>query len=150
MSDQQAPKPRRGLADFHTKKIANQGVRMYLLTPTGEETAEWLLVLGVDSDAGKKAELAMKRKGMEVAKIEDEEERRTAIVEGKERERVAMVLALVDGWSFDEPFSKAAAAELLDQAPQLVDAVEEFAGNRVVFFTAASASSTTSPDASSS
>jgi hypothetical protein len=113
---------------FYTRSTAEAGVKFELVTPLGEKTSEYLMVLGIDSDAFKVSEIEAKRKAMDISSSEESSmEQRLEI----ERELVA---SLVTAWSFDEPCTPENVVKFFREAPQICAQVDKFAGNRAVYF----------------
>ena len=129
------------MEDFYTRPTANAGVKMPLITPTGERSEHWLQVLGVDSDAFREANAAAQRRAVDIAQISDDAERKAVLAD----EQRKLVAALVSGWSFDQPCTRDVVAELFRQAPQIQDAVDKIASQRAIFFAISSASSNATP-----
>lgn len=118
------------LQDFFTRKTANEGKKVPLLAPDGSETEHWLLVRGMDSDEFRKAEAKGRRRAIEVAETKDAEK----IVAALEETRLETVAALVADWSFSEKCTRENVVNAFREAPQIMDAVNRFAGNRTNFF----------------
>lgn len=133
-------------AVFHTRSVANDGVRLPLSTPDGVRTEHWLHVLGADSDAFRDAELKAKREGMRIAAIRDEAERMAAT-------RVlqnAVLAAAISAWSFPKPCTRENVVQFLTEAPQIADSVDALISRRALFFASRSINSIASQSKSSS
>jgi len=121
------PKP--GMGAFATREKANEGHTLPLYTATGELTAHWLRVRGIDSDTFRAEKNKQTRRLSEIVEL-PEEERFAAVVDAT----LEMRAALVAGWSFDEPFNPEKVKEFLREAPQIADKIDEFASRRAFFF----------------
>lgn len=123
--------------DFYTTPKANAGVKMPLKNAEGNDSGQWLIVRGTDSDAFRKARFDGARTLRDTAKGLDEWDR------AKLTDKVVManLVSLVAGWSFDEPCTPEAVTEFLTSAPQIADAVDANAAERAHFFGPASESS---------
>ena len=128
------------LSDFYTRERANQGERMPLALPDGTPSESYLVIRGADSDAVRAAVDEFRRDLMRVAGVEDKAERAT----GESQARIRLTSAMVAGWSFDEPFTDTALAELLREAPYIADQVQRFTEDRRRFFGKRSAGKQTS------
>lgn len=114
---------------FYTRKSANDGVKLPLELPDGTPTDEWLIILGVDSDAFREAETAELRRAIE-ADYSSDEERDRAANESKRR----LAAALIGGWSFDEEKTPETAFKFLTEAPHIQRQVDMLAIQRKRFF----------------
>jgi hypothetical protein len=118
-------------AQYHTRPLANEGVRLPLRTRDGRDEGDWLLVLGCDSDAFREAKLAHQRAQMEIAQLKTADERRDAKVEADTR----LTAALVKAWSWDDLCTvDAVYNDLLKDGPQLIREIDALAFNRDRFF----------------
>ncbi|QQM14078.1 putative tail assembly chaperone [Vibrio phage pVco-14] len=118
------------MQEFFTRQKANEGNKVPLYLPNGEPSEHWIQVRGVDSDQFKTAENAAKRKAVEIAQIEEVQER-AKVVRETELECVA---ALVADWSFDEECTPENVVNFLREAPQIADMINRYAANRKSFF----------------
>ena len=134
------------LSDFYTRERANQGERMPLALPDGTPTDQHLVIRGADSDAVRAAIDDFRRDLLRLSAVEDKAQR----AQGEAEARVRFTAAMVVGWSFEEPFTDAALAELLREAPYIADAVQRFSDDRQRFFGKRSASSVASSSPSPS
>ena len=126
------------MEEFFTRQVANEGVRLPLFYPDGRKSEHWLIVRGIDSDAFRYAELKSKRKAIELAGINNDLERASAIKD----EELSCLAALIAGWSLDKELNDENVVTLLREAPQIADAVNRFAAKRSEFFVKKSDSST--------
>jgi len=95
---------------------------------TGEPSGMTLHVLGLESDAFRAALATKHRRNAEILTLPEEDQ--AAALEDAELELFA---SLVSGWSFDEPFTVEGVKQLLSEAPQIKQAVDQFAGKRSNF-----------------
>ena len=125
------------LSDFYFEEKALVGKKMPILLPNGEDSGEWLNVVNPDADAAVKAGRAFiiaYRRGL--ARFEELEkaaketgdytEYNMAVNELAEDLNRQLAAEVVNGWSFDEPFSKDAFNKLLDQFKALGTQVAAF------------------------
>lgn len=126
------------MADFFTRDLANEGIRIPLFDPYGEKTEHWLQVRGIDSDEFRRADIAARRQAIKLAMIEDEAER----AEEMAKQQRALIASLVADWSFkdEKPCTVENVAEFFLQAPQIMDAVDQLAAKRANFFAKRSSS----------
>lgn len=131
---------------FFTADKASEGVRIPLVLPTGESTEHYVEIYGVDSEEFQAADAELRAtEGVKLSQIKDP----------VEREKARIVLArklrarLVKGWSFDEPCTVDAVERLFVKAPQIADAVDRIASDRMLFFALASTSSSATASMSS-
>ena len=131
-----APLP---MESFFTRENANEGIELPLLLPDGTKTEHWLRIRGVDADGFRKAEARSKRKMLEIAAEKDLDKRDAEV----EDTRLAMLAALVIGWSFDNPCTEAEIKRLFREAPQIAEQVDRtaYAGTGNPFFTTDTGSS---------
>lgn len=115
-------------ASFFSKTSSEEGKKLFLKLPGEKQTDAWLLVQGRDSDAYCEAYAEYRMKNLEMASkgSPTEIEKRTILVQ--------FLSKLVKGWSFVEPFSRAAVIELLTQAPYIREDVDVFVHDRERFF----------------
>lgn len=109
---------------FFTRTKANKGVKIPLVSSTGEETKEWIQVLSHHSDAYRKIST---------------EERRNAIQAGMENkpyklDEVRVNASLISAWSFDDECKPEDVYEFLLEAPQIADEVSIKAMDAASFF----------------
>jgi len=110
-------------SDFYTKEAHSTAQKLPLFTPDGKETKEYLLVIGSDSDAVRKAKSLSMQKAMVLAKS-------NSMTDSTQDElALDIICAHVTGWSFKQKFSEEALREFLDNAPSVKDAVDVFGAN---------------------
>ena len=129
-----------GMESFYTRDKANEGRKLPLRTPDGKPTDEWIVVRHVWSDAFQKAEDAAVREAREIVMGMGDKPDPEAVADVQRASRVKLLAALVAGWSFDAECTPDAAAAFLEQAPQIADAIDKFAGDSKAFFGAESTS----------
>ena len=124
------------LKDFYFADRHAKGSRMPILLPNGEESGEWLQVIGPDCDAavlaGRAYTAAIRKLDEDLLPLEKEcealgnyakyNDQRSYRVEDLNKQ---LAQELVIGWSFDDEFSKEALAELINQYRGLAMAVAE-------------------------
>lgn len=113
---------------------ANAGARMKIADASGNETDDWLHLLGIDSDTFQKASKQMRRTMLAYmekhngAKMSDEGYNALTI---EEQRRLQVVL--VQDWSFEEPCTPENVLALFKAAPFIGEQVDNFAGKRERF-----------------
>jgi hypothetical protein len=141
---------------YFTRRAANRGAKMILVDPTTEnKTADFLVVLGIDSDEARRGEAAYQRKVRDayadVDEKDDDKKRAKvleALTESSDADQLEKVVRLVIGWggpNFPEPFTKEALKEWLAEVPQVSDAALRFSADRADFFAAEPGNSATTP-----
>ncbi len=133
------------MEEFFTSDKAAEGVRVPLTQPNGEPSSHWLHIIGIDSDAYKRADADSRRKLIEAAKIEDND-KRWEFGQDLERELIA---TLITSWSFEQECTMANKKEFLKKAPQIADMVNRLSANRQYFFKKGSTNSTNGQNESS-
>ncbi len=86
------------MEQFYTRQKANDGVKLPLFNLDGTRSEHWILCRGVDSDEYRKAESAAKRKAIDIASIDDDDERAQAVRDTE----LEAISALVADWSFEK------------------------------------------------
>ena len=118
------------MKEFFTRETANKGVKLPLYYPDGTVSEHWIRVRGVDSDHFRRAEAVAKRSAIELAQINNEDERAKLILE-KELECIA---SLVASWSFPDACNLKNVVNFLHEAPQISEMINKFAIKRSEFF----------------
>lgn len=133
---------------FKTLAAANAGAKLMLKDPAGKETEDWVKVYGIDSDNFRRATNQMRRDtlayleangGPSVATKTD------AYADFTHGQRLKVQVALVADWSFKEECSPANIIELLTNAPDVADQIDEFSSKRERFVAIAPVVSEPSP-----
>ena len=115
-------------SDFFTRDKANEGVKIPLISPrTGQ--AEWVKILGIDSDIFRQAKIDKFRRLVEIASIEDKTEREQA----EKNADLELLTVLVLDWSLDIPCEHDEIMDVLKNAPMIADIVDTKAGARSLF-----------------
>ena len=131
-----------GIEAFATRDRANQGVKLPLHSPEGEETDHWIQVKGVDSDDFQKAIITRADNAMKLQDIEDIVEKEAAI----KKETCDLLATIVADWSFsDEKLLPDGAkpmkctpknvSKFLLDAPQIRNQIDKLISDREAFFT---------------
>ena len=133
MATKKTAKKRFEPSAFHIVPKSQSGIVVKLELPDGTDTGETLTVRGADSVEFRKAQAASNRRGMDLLrdkkKIDPDE---LAI---KQQDSITELIAsLVSGWSFDAECTQANVVELLKNAPQIQELVDQTAGDRRNFF----------------
>lgn len=122
------------LKDFYFADRHAAGSKMPILLPSGEDSGEWLQVMGPDCDAaiqaGRAYTAAYRAAQDELAPLEakckakeDWTEYNEQINYRAEELNKQLAVEIVTGWSFTDPFYKEALRELLDQYRGLAQAI---------------------------
>lgn len=122
------------LTDFYFADRHAAGSKMPILLPNGDDSGEWLQVMGPDCDAaiqaGRAYTAAYRAAQDELAQLEakcDEKKDFTQYNEQinyrAEELNKQLAVEIVIGWSFDDKFSKEALRELLNQYRGLAQAI---------------------------
>ena len=126
------------MEQFYTRDKANEGIALPLSLTNGEESEHSLTILGIDSDEFKWVNTDEQRKvstTLELAaKIEDEDERKKFIQKRGDESKLAILVALIKDWSFDQECTEENKTEFLKNAPQIADAINSYAADRKRFF----------------
>lgn len=131
--------------DFFTRQRANEGIVLPLALPDGTPTEHTITIFGVDSDSFRKAESELKHQAMDLMGSTDKAAKEDLALHGRAR----LVASMVKGWSFDLPCTRDNVIRLLEEAPQIMDAIDSLASNRRRFFAPSSSVSSTTPEPSS-
>lgn len=118
------------MEEFFTRQKANEGKVLPLYLPSGEKSEHTITILGIDSDKFKKSDAKMKRAALELSKDLKDEER----AEEVEKLRVRLIASMVVSWTFEQACTEDNVVKLLTEAPQIAEAVNQFAANRRAFF----------------
>lgn len=113
---------------FHSREKSETSRKFPLTTPEGDKTEEYLLIVGYYSSKFTKARAEFRERVVENASSATPEKGFS------ESHKAELVADAVEGWSFDEPFSKAAVIEFLKECPHIVDDVDAFVYDRKSFF----------------
>lgn len=125
------------LEDFYFADKHEAGLRMPILLPNKKDSGEWLQVRGPDCDesidAGRAYTAAIRAVDNDLTELEkacaakdnwaEYNDLRGYKVEDLNRQ---LAVKLVSGWSFDEPFTPEACANLLSQYRELAVQINEF------------------------
>lgn len=134
------------MQSFYTRQKANDGKKVPLYLPDGTASEHWFVIRGIDSDYFRKAEAAGKRKAIEIAQIEDINERAEEI----RTTELTCIAALIADWSFEEECTEENVVNFLREAPQIADMVNRYAARRADFFAIGSTNSADGSKAKSS
>lgn len=118
------------MKEFFTRQKANEGRVLPLYLPSGEKSEHTITVLGIDSDTFKKKDNEMKRAALELSKDLKSDERAQEV----EKLRVRLIASMVTAWTFDMEFTEANVVNFITEAPQIAEAINQFAANRRAFF----------------
>lgn len=131
---------------FYTRAKANEGIKLPLVLPTGERTEHWLQIRGIDSDIFRAAEAQASRRVLEIAAIEDKDEKAKAENDVK----ADLLASLVIAWSFDQECTIENVKAFFAEAPQIANMVDRAASQRSRFFVEKSSNLQTTQNPNSS
>jgi len=131
------------MEEFYTRSAANEGRTLPLYLPNGTKSEHSFVVRGVDSDEFRTTENKVKRRAIDIAQMETEEERLEAINDS-ERECIA---SLIISWTFDMECTTENKVSFLREAPQIADAINRFSAKRTEFLSKKSGSSAAGSEA---
>ena len=119
--------------DLFIKEASDTGKPMDIRLPNGKIIESALTVLGADSNAFADEMATARRKEIELL---EQKEKLSPIEYAKKQKAIRedMLSVLVTGWTFDEPFNRAAVSVLFINAPYVLEQVDNFASIRENFF----------------
>jgi len=131
--------PNVGMEAFFIKDTSEEGVKVDLTLPDGTATGEHLIVRGADSPTFRKALARTNRLKMDLMKRTQGSKGRQALDAGTAAMKEAkigreLVAKLVVGWSFEQDFTQENLLKFLENAPQILEQIDQFAGDRTNFF----------------
>ena len=118
------------MSDFYTRSKANAGIKIDLSLPSGEATADFIIIRGVDSDEFRATDTRARRNLLSIVSMEDD----TAREELLRKSHLDIQVSLVIDWSFDDECTPENIRQLFVEAPQIADAVDRMAAKRSLFF----------------
>lgn len=122
-------KPKTKIDAFFTRARANEGIEMPLLLPDGTDSGETMHILGVDSDAFRKASAVKSREMTRILTLPEDERH-----DAHDKANAVLLASLVTGWSLDTPFTHENVVTLLLESRTVADQVDSLAGDRARFF----------------
>lgn len=125
------------LKDFYFADKHETGTRMPIKLPDGTYSGEWLQVRGPDCDAaiqaGRAYTLAIQKLNDDMADIEAKCKEKSDFTEWNTKRAWSVeplnkefALAIVTGWSMDDPFSEDSFMELMNQFRGLAEQVSAY------------------------
>lgn len=123
------------LTDFYFEEKAVAGTKMPIPLPSGVDSGEWLNVMEPSADIAQKANIAFffayqsKVEDLEPLK-NDKTKYAVTLNAACEELNLQLALEVVNGWSFDEPFSREALTELFQQYKALPNIVAGYQSDR--------------------
>ena len=124
------------MGSFSIKGRSEDGIKVPLLLPDGEETEHFLMVRGADSAAFRKAQARAHRGALELLKLSKAKKPIDAGDLAMRQAKVQRDLLsnLISGWSFEEECTPETVSDFFEEAPQIEEMVNEIAGDRSQFF----------------
>lgn len=116
-------------SQLHTRTLANKGLDRPILFPDGTPTGELVTILGIDSDAFKKAAREANRERVRIAELPEDQRDEQHIAN-----RNVMMASLVTGWTLEDQCTPAAVIDLFENAPEFLRLVDDEANDRSNFF----------------
>lgn len=135
---------KQSMKKFMTRANANAGVRVPILGPDGKDSGEWIHVLGVDSDAFRRAKAVGNREVLEARAKWDETNHKPTAEEAADviqTSRLNLLCSLVTDWSLEEPCTPENVRTLFIEAPAIAEYVDTVSAQRNRFFTQGSPAS---------
>lgn len=129
------------ITEFHTRKIANEGIDLPLNKPDGTPTPHSIRVRSVDSDAFHLTQSAQARRWLELK----EKPEGDALYKWNQESRLNQLACLVTQWTFPQPCTPENVKAFLHEAPQIADQIDRLAVDRTRFFKAGSTTFTPLP-----
>jgi|TARA_R110000772_G_scaffold229216_1_gene340061 hypothetical protein len=125
-----------GMGSFSIKGRSEDGIKVPLLLPDGEETEHFLMVRGADSAAFRKAQARAHRGALELLKLSKAKKPIDAGDLAMRQAKVQRDLLsnLIAGWSFEAECTPETVSDFFEEAPQIEEMVNEIAGDRSQFF----------------
>ncbi len=120
-------------SDLYIKETSEKGKPMDIRLPDGKIIESALTVLGADSNAFADEMATARRAEIELL---DQKEKLSPVEYSKRQKAIRenMLSVLVTGWTFEEPFNRAAVNVLFINAPYVLEQVDNFASIRENFF----------------
>lgn len=117
-------------SDLFTRPAANDGRRVNIPGPNGEDIGEWLHVHHVDCDAFRQKRADVFAIAATIGKDATDDERKRTHADAL----LELTASTVSGWSLEDEFSQSAMVNLLRNAPYLADWLDRKASDSAVFF----------------
>lgn len=117
------------LSDFYIKNKANEGRKLRLSLPDGKPSDDWITIRSQWSDEFLTVKNKLLSEAVALRELPEAERKQHL-----EDMRTAMLVPLVAGWSFDEELTPENVTELLNNAPQIADKINDLAGDDAFFF----------------
>lgn len=128
------------LADLFTRQTANETRTMPLELPDGSVSTDFHLeVVSTESDLFRRAETKAKRRAVEAAAIESDDES----ADFQSEVEIEMLAAMVVGWNLEDEFSFENVKELLRESPGNKERLSRFTATRSHWFEKKQKSSST-------
>lgn len=118
------------LSDYFTSSRASVGIKVPLSLPDGTPTADWLMVVGTESEEFRRAKARAERAGVELLSIDDIEERDKAV----DMLTADVVAACIVDWSFDIECTPENRQQLVRNARYIREIVDRRMNQRALFF----------------
>jgi len=133
-SDKQRKAKHISFESLFTRDLANDGVKVELSLPSGEDSGFWLLVAGIDSDVYRKGKTKLMRFAMSLVGKDDEESEDLYQLEIIKRTAACIIdWNLIDDDGTPWPITDANRFQLLHQAPQIADKIDDVITSRSLY-----------------
>lgn len=119
------------IKDFYTRENANEGIKVPLFLPSGEESEHYLVVAGHDSDRFREKETEIIRRFAKKIASEGEDFKSDDAYD--QNDQLELLASLILDWSFDEELTEESAIEMLREAPQIAQQVNALSTKRELF-----------------
>jgi len=114
---------------LHTRTLANNGVSVPILYPDGTPTGEQVTIIGVESDAFRKAARIANQERVRIAQLPENQRD-----DAHEINRNRMMASLVTGWTLEDECTQEAVIALFNEAPGFLTLVDTESSDRSNFF----------------
>ncbi len=116
-------------SQLHTRQLANQGVSKPILFPDGTPTGEFVTILGIDSDAFRRAARVAGRERARILELPED-----AREDAHNANRNRMMASLVTGWTLEDECTTEVVVDMFENAPDFLKLVDDEANDRTNFF----------------
>lgn len=133
MKNKEPEKEVLGMAAFDVKTTSEEGIKVEIALPDGTETGNFLIVRGADSPTFRKAQARTNRKLLDLQKKSKSLDPGDMIIR-QEKLTSELVASLVADWNFEEECNIKNVSGFFEKAPQVMEQVDQVAGQRHHFF----------------
>ena len=116
------------MSDFHSRKKANEGKKLFLETPDGTVTEHFFVILNCDSDALAKAHAKAREDAVENKMSANPDP------DFVPKQRMKLIASAVKEWSFEDELTPESVIAFLTECPHIADEVDRLIYDRKAFF----------------